>query len=148
MHRCRYGRAGIGTIPLSWRYFDCIFREEYLGGVSDRECGSTIGGSGSGCQVIEMAAVGERVDDFVNMPTHLAVLSAATPSRSSTIDAYGSTLIGGFGHHTNNLQKPRTRVPAVLLGDATGPFRIPEDDWPDATEHRISIVETWLGTVA
>jgi len=35
-----------------------------------------------------------------------------------------------------------------LFGDETGPFRIPEDDWPDATEHRISIVETWLGTVA
>lgn len=35
-----------------------------------------------------------------------------------------------------------------LLGDTTGPFRISEDDWPDATEHRISIVEIWLGTVA
>jgi hypothetical protein len=35
-----------------------------------------------------------------------------------------------------------------LLADATGPFRIPEDDWPDATEHRISIVDIWLGTVA
>ena len=46
-------------------------------------------------------------------------LSAATPYRSSTIDAYGSTLMTGFGRHTNPGNYEHELL--ALLGHATWP---------------------------
>jgi hypothetical protein len=38
----------------------------------------------------------------------------------------------------------RRRVAAVVLGLATGPFRVQRDNWPSATLQRIEMAERWL----
>jgi hypothetical protein len=38
----------------------------------------------------------------------------------------------------------RRRVAAVVLGLATGPFRVQRDNWPSGTMQRIEMAERWV----
>jgi len=39
----------------------------------------------------------------------------------------------------------RPRVAAVLVGLATGPFRVQQADWPVGTAARLALAEEWAG---
>jgi len=42
----------------------------------------------------------------------------------------------------------RLRTAAVVLGLATGPFRVQEANWPAVTERRIALSEEWVLSAA
>jgi hypothetical protein len=43
------------------------------------------------------------------------------------------------------VEQLRPRVAAVLVGLATGPFRVQQDRWPEGTVARLGLAEEWAG---
>jgi hypothetical protein len=100
------------------------------------------GGDLVGLVDVDTAGMGHRSDDLGNLVGHLAILSMTSPSATS-IDAYGSRLVGWF----DRLVDPavlRRKAAASILALATGPFRVQLPDWPRHTEVRIAGAERWL----
>ena len=91
---------------------------------------------------VDTAGRGHRSDDLAGLLGHLATLSLSTSTRRA-IDRYGSELIRDFDVDTDPASVRRT-VAAVVLGLATGPFRVQQSRWASETERRISLSERWL----
>ncbi len=93
---------------------------------------------------VDTAGTGGRTDDLAGLLGHLASLSLTSPARRN-IDRYGASLIAEF----DRLVDPRglrTAVAAVVLGLATGPFRVQLSRWVTETERRVALAERWLET--
>lgn len=91
---------------------------------------------------VDTAGVGERANDLANIVGHLATLGIDSPARRGISD-YGGALMRDFDRRTDPVDL-RLRVSAVILGLATGPFRVQERQWPKATERRVALAESWL----
>lgn len=90
-------------------------------------------GAGSGC----------RIDDLATLLGHLSVL--AEVQRVPRLREIGADWIGrvdASGEH-DPIQL-RARVAAVVLALATGPFRVQQRRWPQATAARLRLADAWL----
>ena len=91
---------------------------------------------------VDTAGVGERANDLANIVGHLGTLALDSPARRGISD-YGGILMRDFDKRTDPVGL-RLRVSAVILGLATGPFRVQEGQWPKATERRVALAESWI----
>lgn len=91
---------------------------------------------------VDTAGVGEQVNDLANMLGHLSTLGLTSPARRD-VDLYGASLISFFDRLVDPVGL-RLRVAGVVLGLATGPFRVQLSRWPSETEQRIALAERWI----
>ena len=95
---------------------------------------------------VDSAGAGLRADDLAGLLGHLATLSL-TSSKRKGMSGYGTALIEAFDKQTDP-RSLRLRTAAVILGLATGPFRVQENVWPAATKRRIELATEWVDIAA
>jgi hypothetical protein len=98
----------------------------------------------SGLLDVDTYGLGRRVDDLATFIGHLATL-ALTSSRRASIERYAARLLDGFDQVVDPVVL-RYAVADVVLGLATGPFRVLEPAWPIATDARIALAERWAAS--
>lgn len=102
------------------------------------------GGAITGLLDVDTHGPGRRVDDLATMIGHLAVLAIGQP-RQTPIERYAAHLLDGFDR-TVDPAVLRAGVAGVVLGLATGSFRVLETRWRHHTETRITAAEAWLAS--
>jgi hypothetical protein len=102
------------------------------------------GGRVVGMLDIDTFGWGRPADDPATLLGHLAVLgqSAAAPVRS-----FASRLIQLCDRTLDPIDL-RLRVAAVVLGLATGPFRVQRASWPQMTRARLDLADRWCASAA
>lgn len=90
---------------------------------------------------IDTHGLGHRVDDLATLIGHLATL-ATTTARRPVVERYAARLVDGFDRAVDPVLL-RYAVAEVILGLATGPFRVLEPNWPATTDARIDLAERW-----
>lgn len=89
---------------------------------------------------VDTAGRGHRVDDWATLLGHLALLEHMAPG--SPVAGYRAAVeehvLGRWP-----ADQVRPRVAAVLVGLATGPFRVQQAGWPARTETRVALAERW-----
>ena len=93
---------------------------------------------------IDTHGLGHRVDDLATLIGHLATL-ATTTTRRPAIERYAARLLDGFDRVVDPVLL-RYAVAEVILGLATGPFRVLEPHWPAATDARIELAGQWAAS--
>jgi hypothetical protein len=91
---------------------------------------------------VDTAGIGQRADDLANILGQLATV-ASVAKNPAPIDEYQTLLLEDFGRRTDPVVL-RKRVAGVILGLATGPFRVQLPDWPEATLRRLELAQMWL----
>jgi hypothetical protein len=91
---------------------------------------------------VDTAGIGQRADDLANILGQLATV-ASVAKNPAPIDEYRTLLLEDFGRRTDPVVL-RKRVAGVILGLATGPFRVQLPDWPQATLRRLELAQMWL----
>jgi hypothetical protein len=99
------------------------------------------GGAVVGLLDVDTAGRGARIDDWATMLAHLALLEHVLP-RPGTVVAHRRDVFAALLHRWP-AEQLRPRVAAVLLGLATGPFRVQQADWPARTVERVALAEAW-----
>ncbi|WP_020391988.1 phosphotransferase [Kribbella catacumbae] len=99
-------------------------------------------GSVSGLLDIDTAGPGDRVDDLACLVGHLSVLAEVLPRHAAAIGAYATHCLSTFDRHVDPRQL-RLRVASVVLSLATGPHRVQEAGWQQATRARLVLAERW-----
>ncbi|SEO96914.1 phosphotransferase family protein [Trujillonella endophytica] len=92
---------------------------------------------------VDTAGPGARIDDWATLLGHLALLEqlGATPA---PVTAYRRRVEAHLAGRWP-AGELRTRVAGVLIGLATGPFRVQQPGWVEATEARVGLAEEWAG---
>ncbi len=95
---------------------------------------------------VDTVGLGHRVDDWATMVGHLATRLDAAPKRiRPRIQAYAKQLLALADAQVDPVTL-RQRAAAVVLGLATGPFRVQTRAWPAETRRRVALAEQWLAT--
>lgn len=102
------------------------------------------GGAVTGLLDVDTFGPGRRVDDLATMIGHLSVLALGSPRRA-VIERYAARLLDGFDR-TVDPALLRAAVAGVVLGLATGPFRVLEPNWRHHTHARVELAERWLAS--
>lgn len=84
---------------------------------------------------------GHRIDDWASLLGHLVLQESLLPA-PATATRYRTELEAAALRRWPP-GKLRPRVAAVLLGLATGPFRVLQRDWRVRTDARITLAEGW-----
>jgi hypothetical protein len=92
---------------------------------------------------VDTCGPGRRIDDLAAMVGHLSTLACVTGDRH--IQHYAAGLLAHFDHLVDPVQL-RFAVAAVVLGLATGPFRVLEPDWQASTIVRVELAEQWAAS--
>lgn len=92
---------------------------------------------------VDTAGCGHRIDDWATLLAHLAVLEQVLPRPGASV-RYRREIEAAVLHRWPAAQV-RPRVSAVLLGLATGPFRVQQQGWPVLTSARLALAEEWAG---
>ena len=95
---------------------------------------------------VDNAGRGQVADDYASLLGQLAAM-AITSSRRKAIAAYSDTLLDAFDQVTDP-RDLRLRTAAVILGLATGPFRVQRATWPAETRRRIKLTQNWIAAAA
>ena len=90
---------------------------------------------------VDTAGVGQRANDLAGILGHLATL-ALTSSKRKTMTEYAEVLIAAFDDQTSP-RGLRLRTAGVILGLATGPFRVQNAAWLPETTRRIDLARRW-----
>jgi hypothetical protein len=91
---------------------------------------------------VDTAGLGQRTNDLANLVGQLATL-ALVSGQPNAIEAYIAELLNHFDRITDPAVL-RLRVAAVVLGLASGPFRVQSPNWPDETLRRLALVQQWI----
>lgn len=96
----------------------------------------------SGLLDVDTTGAGHRVDDLANLCAHLSVLALGS-DRTKAIKRYGAAVLA---HAESRFDRTdlRARIAAAVIGLATGPFRVLEPHWPQATARRLELAGEWL----
>ena len=65
------------------------------------------------------------------------------PGHRATTSALGTRWLTDFDRRVDP-RELRTRVAGVVVSLATGPHRVQQADWQDATRARLDLAEAWL----
>ncbi len=97
------------------------------------------GGAVTGLLDVDTAGPGARADDWATLVAHLALLERLVPD-PAPVAAYRARVQA-------RVDGPdlAARVTGVLVGLATGPFRVQQAGWAEATEARVALAEEWAG---
>ncbi|SDE40422.1 Predicted kinase, aminoglycoside phosphotransferase (APT) family [Blastococcus fimeti] len=98
-------------------------------------------GAVAGLLDVDTVGRGHRIDDWATLLGHLVLLETILPVPATAI-RYRAELEAVAARRWPAAQL-RPRVAAVLLGLATGPFRVLQRDWAERTEARIALAERW-----
>lgn len=99
-------------------------------------------GAVSGLLDVDTAGPGDRIDDLACLVGHLSVLAEVLPRDAAAIDGYGARCLATFDRSVDPRQL-RLRVASVVLSLATGPHRVQEAGWRQATRNRLALAERW-----
>jgi hypothetical protein len=103
------------------------------------------GGRVVGMLDIDTFGWGRPADDPATLLGHLAVLDQSTPA--AQVRSFASRLIQ-LCDRTFDPIDLRLRVAAVVLGLATGPFRVQRANWPELTRARLDLAGRWCASAA
>jgi len=95
---------------------------------------------------VDTAGVGQRTDDLANIIGQLSTLTLVS-SQPRAIEAYIAQLLAHFDRITDPAAL-RLRIAAVVLGLATGPFRVQSNDWAAETWTRLALAQRWVDAAA
>lgn len=102
------------------------------------------GGRITGLLDVDTFGLGRRVDDVAALIGHLSTLAGTSPRRAA-IERYAANLLDTFDRSVDPVLL-RQAVAAVVLGLATGPFRVLEPAWRTTTARRVRLAERWLAS--
>lgn len=102
------------------------------------------GGRITGLLDVDTAGPGHRATDLASLVGHLSTL-ALSSSRRAGVERYAAQLLAGFDAMVDPARL-RREVAAVVLGLATGPFRVLQPAWPAETRRRVTLAERWLAS--
>ena len=91
---------------------------------------------------VDTAGLGSRADDLATLLGQLTVLGLTRASRPN-LARYTRALLADFDRRVDPVAL-RLRTAAAVLGLATGPFRVQEENWPLGVERRIAAAERWV----
>ena len=101
------------------------------------------GGAVVGLLDLDTTGPGARIDDWATLVAHLALLERLVADPAP---------VAGYRARLQDLLDGRwpdgelgARVAGVLVGLATGPFRVQQRNWTAATEARVALAEEWAG---
>lgn len=97
----------------------------------------------SGVLDLDTAGPGDRADDLACVIGHLDVLAQVWPDRARVITTLRGDYLSHFDRHVDKRQL-RLRAAGVVLSLATGPHRVQELGWRQATERRVALAEAWV----
>lgn len=97
----------------------------------------------SGVLDLDRAGVGARADDLATMLAHLDALGVYRPKLAERCTTYRRELWATFSADVDP-DDLRQRVAAVLIGLASGPFRLRHPRWQADTNRYLSLVDAWL----
>lgn len=100
------------------------------------------GGRITGLLDIDTVGPGQRTTDLATLIGHLSTLALSSPRRPA-VERYAAQLLAGFDAMVDPAGL-RREVAAVVLGLATGPFRVQEPGWAAETARRVTLAERWL----
>ena len=103
------------------------------------------GGRVVGMLDIDTFGWGRPGDDPATLLGHLAVLGQAMPG--AAMRSFASRLLSLCDRSLDPIDL-RLRVAAVVLGLATGPFRVQRPDWPQMTGARLDLASRWCASAA
>ena len=92
---------------------------------------------------VDTAGRGHWIDDWANLLAHLVLLELILPT-PATAARYRRALEAHLLRRWP-AEQLRPRVAAVLVGLATGPFRVQQARWPEGTADRLALAEEWAG---
>ncbi|MGY1827849.1 aminoglycoside phosphotransferase family protein [Blastococcus sp. SYSU DS0541] len=95
---------------------------------------------------VDTAGPGARIDDWATLLGHLVLLEHLAVEREP-ITAYRERAVSLLAGRWPRGQL-EARVSGVLVGLATGPFRVQQPGWAAATEARLALAEQWAGCTA
>jgi hypothetical protein len=95
---------------------------------------------------VDTAGAGHRIDDHANLVAHLSVLGLVS-DRPRPIKRYGAAVLAASEARFDRTDL-RARVAAAVLGLTTGPFRVLEPHWQQATVRRLELALGWLDGAA
>lgn len=102
------------------------------------------GGRISGLLDVDTAGPGRRADDLACLLAHVSVLAQMEPAHRDTSTTLTAQWLAEFDRHVDPVEL-RRRVAGVVVSLATGPHRVQQADWPQATRDRLDLAEQWLG---
>ncbi|MCZ2857022.1 phosphotransferase [Blastococcus sp. VKM Ac-2987] len=92
---------------------------------------------------VDTAGPGARIDDWATLLGHLVLLEHLV-AHPAPLAAYRDRVTGLLSGRWPEGQLA-ARVAGVLVGLATGPFRVQQPGWAAATEARVALAEEWAG---
>ncbi len=99
-------------------------------------------GQATGLIDVDTYGWGRPGDDPAMMLGHLTLLASSAPNPKRVL-AYASHL-QELWESTLDPVDLRRRVAAVILGQATGPFRVQRREWPSEIVARIDVAQRWV----
>ncbi|MGC4942544.1 aminoglycoside phosphotransferase family protein [Kribbella sp. DT2] len=91
---------------------------------------------------VDTAGPGDRLDDLACLVGHLSVLTQVLPPHSDAIDGLAEHCLSTFDRQVDPAQL-RLRIASVVLSLATGPHRVQDAGWQQATRERVALAERW-----
>jgi hypothetical protein len=105
------------------------------------------GGRISGLLDVDSAGPGHRADDLACLVAHLETLSLLRGWDAPRLRAYAHEHARAYAGAVG-AEALAVRTAGVLLSLATGPHRVQEPGWREATSRRLDAVERWLDGTA
>jgi Ser/Thr protein kinase RdoA (MazF antagonist) len=99
------------------------------------------GGSVVGLLDLDTVGRGHRIDDWATLIGHLVLQESLLPAPATAARYRADLESAALRRWPPGELRPR--VAAVLLGLATGPFRVLQRDWRVRTDARIRLAEAW-----
>jgi Phosphotransferase enzyme family len=94
---------------------------------------------------VDGAGPGDAIDDIANLIGHLSSLTFSAGAAARTVRAYAHDLHRAFTRDLDLVELDH-RIAAVVLGLATGPFRVQQRGWRREIPRRLALAEWWLPT--
>ncbi|GAB3824176.1 phosphotransferase family protein [Kribbella italica] len=91
---------------------------------------------------VDTAGPGDRLDDLACLVGHLSVLAQVLPANADAIDGLAEHCLSTFDRQVDPDQL-RLRIASVVLSLATGPHRVQDAGWQQATRERVALAERW-----
>lgn len=98
----------------------------------------------SGLLDVDSVGPGRRADDLACLLAHAHVLGLMRPEREERLGAIRADWLAAADAVLDPAEV-RVRTAGVLLSLTTGPHRVQEDGWQEATLARVAAAERWLG---